>query len=129
MYINGKNQKHKAKLFLGFTSFGCLAVRNSRSVPFQRSKTSPFLDWAETVGTLCSDMHVDTLTCSEQTQQQLQNNPGQQEQHRTAEGPPSKAAAAGVVHSSACGMSQQLPPFHLAFPVHSVEAAREFYGG
>lgn len=23
----------------------------------------------------------------------------------------------------------EIPPFHLAFPVHSVEAAREFYGG
>ena len=24
---------------------------------------------------------------------------------------------------------QELPPFHLAFPVHSLEAARAFYGG
>lgn len=23
----------------------------------------------------------------------------------------------------------QLPPFHLAFPVHCVKAARDFYGG
>ena len=26
-------------------------------------------------------------------------------------------------------MTQSVPPFHLAFPVHNIDAAREFYGG
>jgi len=35
---------------------------------------------------------------------------------------------AGMGSAGEPQQQQQLPPFHLAFPVHCIDAAREFYG-
>lgn len=39
------------------------------------------------------------------------------------------AVAADATFSTAAGPGAPLRPFHYAFPVHDLEAAREFYGG